>query len=483
MAPTTREGYVWTPESGITAGLECDAVVAPQRSILDAKVYDVIVIGAGYAGLVSVRDLTLQGHSVLLFEARDRIGGRTYCVKNNGLVYEMGGTWVTHHMGYLFKEMVRYGMDRDLITTGSPDMHKGYYTMNVPGAKPRKLSHEEAGKMMTHAWDVFVNVDGQYGLEKWDRLSCQDRYSQIQHELTAEEQGLLVSLLLHISGGKMENSSLWDMIRSHALLMHSSDNFNDVWLRYKLCQGQTALAKRIFDEALDSGLYYAFSTPVKSISQPISPISHIAVRTASGALFHAPKVITTVPLNVLKDITFHPPLPQKKREAIEIEHVNHMVKIHADVSDKSLERWNGMRFPGFLMYGYADGVLSNGDIHITAFGADNRAHFIPEREPEKAVADLKALHPMDVKKMVFHNWSSDPWSQGGPAWWRPGYMSKYQEALQARHGNVLFASADWANGWRAAIDGAMEQGTLNAQVAARELKQSRSKKYVGASEL
>lgn len=37
-----------------------------------------------------------------------------------GFVYEMGGTWVTHHMGYLFREMVRYKMDRHLITTGRP---------------------------------------------------------------------------------------------------------------------------------------------------------------------------------------------------------------------------------------------------------------------------------------------------------------------------------------------------------------------------
>lgn len=50
-----------------------------------------------------------------------------------GFLYEMGGTWVTHHMGYLFREMVRYKMDRHLITTGSPNMEKGYYTINVPG--------------------------------------------------------------------------------------------------------------------------------------------------------------------------------------------------------------------------------------------------------------------------------------------------------------------------------------------------------------
>lgn len=323
-------------------------------------------------------------------------------------------------MGYLFREMVRYGMDRDLITTGSPDMHKGYYTINVPGTKPRKLSHEEAGAIMARAWDAFVNVDGQFGrticplphaqldnrvvdratVENWDQVSCQDRFLQIQHELTAEEQGFLVSLLLHISGGHMETSSLWDMIRSQALLMHSTDNFNDIWLRYKLRDGQSALAKKMFDEAVETGLDYAFSTPIKSITQQSTADERVVVRTTSGETFQARKLITTVPLNVLKEIEFQPALSAKKQEAIKIEHVNHMNKIHADVANPELERWNGMRFPGMLMYGYADGVLPNGDVHLTAFGADERPHFLPERNPEKAVAEFKALHPMDVKRMV-----------------------------------------------------------------------------------
>ncbi len=49
-------------------------------------------------------------------------------------------------------------------------------------------------------------------------------------------------------------------------------------------------------------------------------------------------------------------------------------------------------------------------------------------------------------------------------------MSKYQDELQRRHGNVFFASADWANGWRGAIDGALEQGTMAAHTAIVELR-------------
>lgn len=76
---------------------------------------------------------------------------------------------------------------------------------------------------------------------------------------------------------------------------------------------------------------------------------------------------------------------------------------------------------------------------------------------------------MLITPQILHNWGSDPFSKGGPAWWQPGYMSKYQDELQSRHGNILFASADWAHGWRAAIDGALEQGSLNAHTVHCEL--------------
>lgn len=42
------------------------------------EVFDVAVIGAGMAGIVAARDLSKDGHKVVLVEARDRLGGRTY---------------------------------------------------------------------------------------------------------------------------------------------------------------------------------------------------------------------------------------------------------------------------------------------------------------------------------------------------------------------------------------------------------------------
>lgn len=75
----TADGYEWTPEGGLKKQLPTTAAVQPPSNLdgNNSEIYDVIVIGAGYSGLVACRDLTLSGAKVLLLEAKDRIGGRT----------------------------------------------------------------------------------------------------------------------------------------------------------------------------------------------------------------------------------------------------------------------------------------------------------------------------------------------------------------------------------------------------------------------
>ncbi|KAF9770341.1 hypothetical protein IL306_012133, partial [Fusarium sp. DS 682] len=136
----------------------------------------------------------------------------------------------------------------------------------------------------------------------------------------------------------------------------------------------------------------------------------------NGDVFRAKKIINTIPLNVLKDIEFSPPLTQRRQEAINIGHVNQMTKIHADVSNKELERWNGIKYPGLLMYGYGGGVLPNGNVHVVAFGADDRETFVPEANAAQTIEALNKIHPIDVERLMLHNWSTDPLSKEA----RPG---------------------------------------------------------------
>jgi monoamine oxidase len=55
---------------------------------------DVVVVGAGFAGLSAARELTRLGREVVVVEGRDRVGGRSYTVTLAGVPVDLGGTFV-----------------------------------------------------------------------------------------------------------------------------------------------------------------------------------------------------------------------------------------------------------------------------------------------------------------------------------------------------------------------------------------------------
>ena len=270
--------------------------------------------------------------------------------------------------------------------------------------------------MAGRAWDIFVNVDGNAGrdicplphapfdnvrttkadVEAIDHLSAVDRLEQIGHLLTVEERGILEALLLHISGGTLETTATWDLVHSNALQGHTSANFGEVWTTYKLREGQSALARAMFDEAVVGGLHYSFKTPITSIRDSGESVE---IETAAGQTHRARKVISTIPLNVLSTIHFDPPVSASRAEAFRLGHVNAMSKIHAEVKG-DIASWNGLVYPAKLMFGYSDGLFPNGNTHIVAFGANEKATFTPEKDPEAVITALNAIRPMEVERLV-----------------------------------------------------------------------------------
>jgi monoamine oxidase len=80
---------------------------------------------------------------------------------------------------------------------------------------------------------------------------------------------------------------------------------------------------------------------------------------------------------------------------------------------------------------------------------------------------------MQIERLVFHNWSKDPYAKG--TWFFPGknFVTKYLEALRQNHGNVHFASSDWALGWRSFVDGAVEEGGRGAKEVIESLRREK----------
>ena len=79
--PFSKEGMHFQNDK-VTEGLYTEAAIQSTKNL--KSTYNVIVIGAGFTGLTAARDLSTAGKSVLLIEARDRIGGRTWASKSHG---------------------------------------------------------------------------------------------------------------------------------------------------------------------------------------------------------------------------------------------------------------------------------------------------------------------------------------------------------------------------------------------------------------
>jgi len=97
---------------------------------------DIIILGAGLTGLTLAHSLQEQGRSVLVLEARERLGGRIHTLtSDNGPPVEMGATWYFPHFRALYRLMTRLGVGL------TEQFTKGYSMYD----KRRVHSHGDSG--------------------------------------------------------------------------------------------------------------------------------------------------------------------------------------------------------------------------------------------------------------------------------------------------------------------------------------------------
>ncbi|KAJ6028116.1 hypothetical protein N7540_003692 [Penicillium herquei] len=484
---TSRDGYQWTPEAGLAQGVPSIGVISPSTNLTSGSgPWDVIVVGAGYSGLTATRDLCVAGLRVLLVEARDRIGGRSWSSNIDGYPFEMGGTWVHWGQPHVWREISRYQMRTELEESFDFSRGVNHFQLRMNNGDII-MSHDEEDALLSGALEKFVNIDGDMGRKtfpfahdpfhvaearKYDDMSAKDRLQEIILSLTPNERSVLESFILLCSCGTLETTSFFEFLHWWALCGYSYRGCMDHLISYKFKGGQSSFAIKFFQEALSTGnLSYVFNTPVKSITDQGDKV---ALVSRDGSQYSATRLVSTIPLNVLNSVSFSPPLDAQRASATNIGHVNQCVKVHAEISNKDMRSWTGISYPfNKLTYAIGDGTTPAGNTHIVCFGGFNN-HIQPEEnidETKQAVENLAPGH-MDFQRLVFHNWSKDEFAKGAWFFSPPQLLSTSLDALRARHGNIAFANSDWAVGWRSFIDGAIEEGTRAAMTVKEELRPS-----------
>jgi pseudooxynicotine dehydrogenase len=420
--------------------------------------YDVIVIGGGFSGVTAARECAKAGLRTVILEARDRLGGRTHTTVWNGAPTELGGTWVHRSQPYVWAEIERYGLalaDSSAGTTGQVVLRRSdgdiapvdfaVQAVKIFGAVAQYMG--ASSEMFPHPHRPFET-----GLaEKHDRVTAADPLADIADPFARD---FLDGFVATAVGNRAREAAWVEMVRWYALAGHSYVDLVEALARYRFQDGTKALVDAM---VADGKPEVRLGAAVASVEQGGA---RARVTSRAGEALEARAVIATLPLNVLCDVRFDPALDPRKLEASIQRHAGASTKLHVVIEGE--QRVSCLAPSENPLNSLATHHVGNGRTHLIGFGPSPELLDIGDRQQvERAVRLL--LPEARVLDSTGWDWNADEFARGTWCTLRPGQYSRHLAALQQPAGRVFFASADWANGWRGNIDGAIEQGLAAAR--------------------
>jgi monoamine oxidase len=428
------------------------------------KVHDVIVIGGGFAGLIASRELRHRGRSVILVEARDRLGGRTWWKPNAlaGLGLEMGGTWVDPRQRFSWAETQRYHMPVGEPVSGAPPnvwLVGGHRREGVfPVAVEELGDLERVVRALGHAAERIDPARPLYTQPVADLdISLDEFLERLQVRATVREAAA-VYLSAYSSASSSDVSALHLLRRIAAA--GSFAEFVLSGASHPLTGGTASLIQAI---VADTRAEMIFNAPVSRVEQDRSGVTV----WANGRELRARAVVVCIPANVLQDVEFEPPLSEAKLALSKEGLACTGTKVWAIATGVPAGFSGCGRGAGLDMV-WADRLLGHDLTLVVGYGPDSDMLDIHD---EAAVGRaLQAFVPSaEVRECAGHDWRHDPYSKETWAVFRPGQITRYEQALRNPEGRIIFGGSHTARRWPGFIDGAIESGFSAATQADRIL--------------
>lgn len=432
------------------------------------RVVDVVVVGAGFAGLSAARELTRQGHDVLVFEGRDRVGGRSFTGSVAGLPADLGGTFVgptqdavlalaaelavptipTHNDG---KNVIHWrgwvrpyrGTIPKLSLTGLLDI----------GRLRWQFERIARGIPVAAPWDArrARELDGM-SLGKWLRSV----------RATASSRDLLAIVARVTWGCEPDDVSMLHAARyTHAA--GGLDRLLDVENGAQQDRFRGGTQQIAEAAAAELGSRVVLNAPVRRIDRHGAGVTVISDAGAAEAGF----VIVAIPPAHRAAIEFAPPLPAEYAQLAQHWPQGRLSKAYAayetpfwradGFSGQALSD-KGPVFITFDVSPHADGPgILMGFVDARAF--DSLPAEQRRRDALRCLARLfgdAALKPLDY---VDYRWGAEDFAPGGPtAAVPPGSWTRFGQWLREPVGPIHWAGTETADEWTGFLDGAVRSG-------------------------